>query len=81
MYFEHLYFYLILLKDHYNYIHVGYSLNNFYFYNDHINHNYTSWIGAIATVWKYIGVDIYGFAYTKEFKFESVLKHIKGELL
>ena len=46
-----------------------------------INHNYTSWIGAIATVWKYIGVDIYGFAYTKEFKFDSVLRHIKGELL
>ena len=46
-----------------------------------INHNYTSWVGAIATVWKYIGVDIYGFAYTKEFKFDSVLKHIKGELL
>ena len=46
-----------------------------------INHNYTSWIGAIAIVWKYIGVDIYGFAYTKEFKFDSVLKHIKGELL
>ncbi len=45
-----------------------------------INHNYTSWVGAIATVWKYIGVDIYGFAYTKEFKFDSVLKHIKGEL-
>lgn len=45
-----------------------------------INHNYTSWVGAIATVWKYIGVDIYGFAYTKEFKFNSVLKHIKGEL-
>ena len=46
-----------------------------------LNHNYTSWVGAIATVWKYIGVDIYGFAYTKEFKFDSVLKHIKGELL
>ena len=46
-----------------------------------INHNYTPWVGAIATVWKYIGVDIYGFAYTKEFKFDSVLKHIKGELL
>ena len=46
-----------------------------------INHNYTSWIGPIATVWKYIGVDIYGFAYTKEFKFDSILKHIKGELL
>ena len=45
-----------------------------------INHNYTPWVGAIATVWKYIGVDIYGFAYTKEFKFDSVLKHIKGEL-
>ena len=40
-----------------------------------------AWVGAIATVWKYIGVDIYGFAYTKEFKFDSVLKHIKGELL
>ena len=37
-----------------------------------INHNYTSWIGGIATVWKYIGVDIYGFAYAKEFKFDSV---------
>ena len=46
-----------------------------------LNRNYTTWVGAIATVWKYIGVDIYGFAYTKEFKFDSVLKHIKGELL
>ena len=46
-----------------------------------LNRNYTKWIGAIAIVWKYIGVDIYGFAYTKEFKFSSVLKHIKGELL
>ena len=45
------------------------------------NHNYTSWVGAIATVWKYLGVDIYGFAYSKEFKFDFVLKHIKGELL
>jgi len=41
----------------------------------------TAWIAAIAPVWKYIGVDIYGFAYTKEFKFDSVLKRIKGEFL
>ena len=46
-----------------------------------LNRNYTTWVGAIAIVWKYIGVDIYGFAYTKEFKFESVLNHIKRELL
>ena len=46
-----------------------------------LNYSYTSWVGAIAIVWKYIGVDIYGFAYTKEFKFDSVLKYIKRELL
>ena len=47
----------------------------------HLNRNYTTWVGAIAILWKYIGVNIYGFAYNKEFKFGSVLKHIKGELL
>ena len=47
----------------------------------HLNRNYTTWVGAIAILWKYIGVNIYGFAYNKEFKFGIVLKHIKGELL
>ena len=37
----------------------------------------TTWIAAIAPVWKYIGVKISGFACTKEIKFNSIYQHIK----
>ena len=60
---------------------VVFSVGSSFKYVSHLNRNYTTWVGAIAILWKYIGVNIYGFAYNKEFKFGSVLKHIKGELL
>ena len=37
----------------------------------------TAWIGAIAPVWKYVGVKISGFACTKEIKFNSIYQYIK----